>query len=269
VIKWCAYCQRFITEIEPFEDYRISHSICRACYPKLAALGEADIDALAGVIGFYKRLGELALSGEPADIDSILAESRQLGIRPVDLMVGILQPLLARVGDLWSAGELSVAGEHCATTMVHELLIGLREPRKPRVREPRPRVVLVNAEGNYHTLGLMMAEVYFASHDVTALTVAPGLPTEEVLALIARTKPEVFGFSVALSTQMAQVREVATLLRTRPERPKHFVVGGPAMRIGLNPDLAFGIRVCKNLAEVLGLLSGEPLLDPSEIGPGA
>lgn len=262
MIKWCAYCQQFITEIEPFDDFRVSDGVCRSCLPKVAILGRVDIDALAGIIDFYTSLDYIALSEELPDIDAILAESRRLGIRPLDMMVGVLQPLLAKVGDMWSAGELSVASEHRITAMVADLLIGLRETRKPRGREQKPRVILINAENNYHTLGLTMAEVYFASYGIPALTVVPGLPTAEILDLVARARPEVLGFSVALSTQMAQVREVAGRLRPMPGRPKHFVVGGPAVRMGLNPDITLGIRVCKNLAEVVGLLNGSSLLDP-------
>ena len=87
--------------------------------------------------------------------------------------------------------------------------------------------------------------------------------------LVAHARPEVLGFSVALSTQMAQVRQVAARLRPLPGRPKHFVVGGPAVRLGLNPDPAFGIRVCKNLAAVIGLLVGSSLLGPYTTGAGA
>lgn len=79
-----------------------------------------------------------------------------------------------------------------------------------------------------------------------------GLPTDEILDLVARTRPEILGFPVALSTKMVQVREVAARLRPLPGRPKHFVIGGPAVRLGLNPDITLGIRVCKNLAEVVG-----------------
>lgn len=262
MILWCDYCQQFITEIEPFDDYGVSHSVCRSCALKVATSGQADVDALAGIIDFYHSLDYIALSWEPPDIDAILAESRRLGIRPVDLMVGVLQPLLAKVGDMWSAGELSVASEHRITTMVQDLLIGLHEPGKRRGREPKPRVILINAENNFHTLGLTMAEVYFASYGIPALMVVPGLPTEEILDVIARTRPEIVGFSVALSTQMAQVREVAARLRPLPGRPKHFVVGGPAVRLGLNPDITLRIRVCKNLAEVAGLLSGSSLIGP-------
>jgi hypothetical protein len=47
------------------------------------------------------------------------------------------------------------------------------------------------------------------------------------------------------------------------------VVGGPAVRMGLNPDFSFGIRVCRNLAEVVGLLNGSSLLDPDASDSGA
>ncbi len=53
MIKWCAYCQQFMTEVEPFDDYRMTHGICSTCQPRLEDFGPAAKDALAGVIDFY------------------------------------------------------------------------------------------------------------------------------------------------------------------------------------------------------------------------
>ena len=31
MIRWCAYCQKYIGEVEPFDRFEISHGICRRC----------------------------------------------------------------------------------------------------------------------------------------------------------------------------------------------------------------------------------------------
>ena len=269
MIKWCAACQRFQEESEPFDDYRISHTICPACLSKLDSGATTDFDGLAGIIDFYRRLEAIALAGDAASVDEILEESGRLGIRPLDLMMGLLQPLMAKVGDLWAANQVTVTVEHRFSVLVGDLLASLsRRPAagtsqatasSPAGAPPAtPELVLINAEDNYHTLGLRMAEAYFAISGIATVTVVPGLPTDEVLDLLRTHKPMAVGFSVALPTQMKQVREIRRRLDELAFPPQRILVGGPAVRLGLNPDPSFGIDVCRNLADVAVLLKYAP-----------
>jgi hypothetical protein len=68
------------------------------------------------------------------------------------------------------------------------------------------------------------------------------------------------GFSVALATQMRQVREARETIRKLPVPPQRILIGGPALRMGLTPDPSFQFDVCRNLAEVPILLGGSSLL---------
>ena len=60
--------------------------------------------------------------------------------------------------------------------------------------------------------------------------------------------------SVALPTQLKQVLEVAERLKDQPEAPRHLLLGGPGVRHGLDLDPAYGITVCRDLAEARALL---------------
>jgi CheY-like chemotaxis protein len=119
-----------------------------------------------------------------------------------------------------------------------------------------PRLLLVSAEDNRHTLGLQMAEPFFIANGVPTLTVLAGLPLKEVLDLLEFHKPEAVGFSVALAGQMNQVRKAAGRIRNLPDPPLHLLVGGPAVRRGLELDPALGIRACRQLSDVLSLFHG-------------
>ncbi len=256
MIRWCAYCQGFIDEVEPFDDYRISHGVCAACTSRSFDFDQSDRTKLQAIIDFYGGLKERVLAEAPANVTSILAESGRLGIRPLDLMFAMLAPLLAQVGDAWAAGKVTVYSEHRISAVVEALISGIRSETLSANDQPvAPALVLVNAEGNYHTLGLQMAEVYFAACGIPTLTVLPGLPTGEVLDLLDSVRPKAVGFSVALPTQMRQVREVKGRLRELPSPPQRIIVGGPALRLGLHPDASFGFDVCRNLSDVPGVLS--------------
>ena len=255
MILWCAYCRQFLREEKPFDDYRISHAVCPACEPKVLTFTDSDQSRLEGIIEFFLHLEEVSLSGSRAEVPQILKESQSLGIRPVDLMMGLLQPLLSKIGDLWAAKEITVDTEHRFSALVGDLLAHVRNSSKREAGPAAPELILVNAEGNYHTLGLQMAEVYLAAQGIPTLTVIPGLPTNEILQLVRLHKPKAIGFSVALPNQMEQVWTVARHFKQARHAPRHILVGGPAVRLGLGLEPTLGIEACYDLAEVRPRLS--------------
>ena len=256
MIRWCAYCQQFLAEEEPFDRYQISYGVCAACKPRIQMFSEADQESLERLVAFFIRLEESALAGTDAEVSKLLAEGRSLGIRPLDLMMGMLQPLLARIGDLWAANKITVHAEHRFSALVADLITQVRLTTHREDQSVTPDLILVTAEENYHTLGVQMAEVYFTTQGISTLAVTPGLPTQEILDLVERHRPRALGFSVALPTQLKQVLEVAERLKDQPEAPRHLLLGGPAVRHGLDLDPAYGITVCRDLAEARALLVG-------------
>ena len=45
MLRWCSYCQKYLGETAPLEDYRVSHGICQAC--------EAVLEINCKVAGSY------------------------------------------------------------------------------------------------------------------------------------------------------------------------------------------------------------------------
>jgi methanogenic corrinoid protein MtbC1 len=262
VIKWCAYCQHFQHEAEPFDQYVISHGICPACMPMVPKLGKAEKPRILELQQLFQDILALSMDNSRSDLTQVYKRSRRLGLKPLDLMMGMLQPLLVNIGQLWAQGQVTVATEHRFSAMVGDLVAEFRRDPSVPPRPEAPELIMVTAEDNYHTLGLQMADAYLASRGIPTLTVMPGLPTLEVLELIRRHKPKAVGFSVALPIQMKQVREVAEAIKVFPSPPEHLLVGGPAVRMGLNPDPYFGVEVCHNLNEVPVILAKPPLALP-------
>ena len=254
MIKWCSYCLHFMDECEPYDRYIISHGVCPDCAPKALAFTRADKDALQGLRTFFIDLQTAARAGVALDWAEVLEESRWLGIPPLDLLMGLLQPLLEEVGELWARGRMTVLAEHRFTAMAEALAARLRQDGQAMAATPR--LLLVNADRNFHTLGVQMAELYFTAIGLPHLTIAPGLPTEELLDLVRLHRPEVLGFSVALVQHLAQVETVARRLGDLPFTPPVLLVGGPAVRQGLVPDPALGIQVCRSLKAMAPFLPG-------------
>lgn len=254
MIKWCSYCLHFISECEPWDDYQISHGVCDTCFGKVSTSNPPDLAALKGLRAFFHSMQLVARSGSPMDVDLFLEESNRHHLLPMDLLLGILQPLLVEIGNLWAAGQVTVTTEHRFSALVGELLAHVRRELKQDPRPESPKLLLLTAEGNYHVLGLKMAEPFFVANGVPTITVVPGLPIEEVMDLLERHQPWAVGFSVALESQMDQVLQVAKRVKQLSGPPRHILVGGPAVRMGLELDPSLGIRVCRQLSEVLSLL---------------
>jgi methanogenic corrinoid protein MtbC1 len=231
MIRWCAYCQRYQGEVEPYDDYRITHTICANCMSRGAyRSGEgADLQPLRE---FFARLANPGLGVLPS-ASEVIEEGAHLGIDPLDLLVGVVQPVLQQIGQRWLRSEITISEEHRVTALCGAVIesIASKEPSILALRDARPPdVLLVGAEGNFHTLGIQLVEVLLLRDRVSTFTVHPGIPAEEVLRLARVLGPKVIAISVALPTQVSSATWVAERVADWPEstRPR-VAVGGHAI----------------------------------------
>ena len=255
MIRWCSYCQRFMDEKEPYDNYLVTHGVCADCLGKdddhLARAGTR----VAPIAAFYAELRRTVLGGAEPDLEQLLARCQAYGGRPMDLMMGMLQPLLYEIGDLWAQGRITVAIEHRFSALAGELIKHFQPSGPARAPGRAPSLVLLPAWGNHHILGLEMARSYFAASGFPAQVETAWMSTSGLLDQLERQDLKALGFSVALPAQMEQVYEVAQALGPRGHRTPRILVGGPAVRRGLElrADLGQGIRLCMTLQEAAAL----------------
>jgi methanogenic corrinoid protein MtbC1 len=245
LIRWCAYCQRYLGEAEPYDDYSMTHGMCEACVASGVFESSAGEDGMRRLAQFHRRLQESARTGLITTASELLDQGISMGLRPIDLLMGLIQPALYHVGELWSSGAVTVSQEHRLTSVAATLLalVTSKYPERATARQAsRPKALLLNAAGNYHTLGLQFVDLVLMLNRVPAFTVFPGIEPEEVVGLWGELEPDVIGFSVAIPTQLDAVRRAVELLREAGARPR-VVVGGYPIRLGakLHPEL--GIEV--------------------------
>jgi methanogenic corrinoid protein MtbC1 len=253
MIHWCAYCQKHLGEIAPYDRFEISHGICKTCLEGKVLLDREALDRIRPVAAYYQKIADAYKRSESPS--ELLEEGLQLGLDPWDLLVGILQPALRSMGERWAQAAATVAEEHQLTAACAEIL-ALMKARQPEVKAMQesasPEVLLVNAEGNSHALGLQMVEFYLAAHSVPVMALQQGLPAQEVLQIVASARPRTVGISCALPAQLASVCRTAEAIAALPEeyRPRVFV-GGFALRSiqELPKDWAF--IACRTPADLL------------------
>ncbi len=238
MIRWCSYCQEFVGETAPFDDFSLTHGICPGCASRGFAALAGLVERGTQIAEFYASLRKQAATGELLDVDQTIHEAEvDLGIRSFDLFVGMIQPLLYEVGKLWAEGKVTVAIEHQFTAFAEGILeqMSKRMATKTGLEAPtHAGVLLVCAGGNYHTVGVRALNLALRDAGIASRALFPGLPPRDIVDAVRRFRPRALGVSVSLPTQVPEVQLVLELLRQEPIiRPELIVVGGVASK---SPD---------------------------------
>lgn len=253
MIRWCAYCQRYIGESAPYDRYDFTHGICRQCVTTHAVLDDAGVARMRPVADYYLKVGEVAYQGDAPK--ELLEEGLGLGLDPWDLLMGIVTPALRRIGERWANGEVPPTAEFRLSQCTSDLL-GLLSERQPHFRTlreaPRPEVLLVSPRGKGHNLGLQLVAFFLLNRGISVKVLPACLPTAELVAMAAHLEPRKVGISCALAEQLPPTREIVNALAELPEGVRPLVyVGGFALRGREGMLEGWPCRPCATPADLL------------------
>src|SRR5690606_6275548 len=108
-------------------------------------------------------------------------------------------------------------------------------------------------DGNMHTLGVRMLELYLIQSGVTVQAIHPGIPFYELTQVVFELKPEIVGLSVAMPEQMEGLREWAQLAVELESPPKVFA-GGHFIKEGHGPEPAVNVFFASHPDVILSAL---------------
>lgn len=156
-----------------------------------------------------------------------------------------LFPTLEALGEAWSDGRVSVAGEHLASHAVMRRLAVAYEAAATYGHGPR--VALGLAPGNRHEIGLLAFAVAARRRGMSTDYLGADLPLEDWMALVEQRDLDAVVLALPTTTDVAATNEVINAIRQR--RPALVVaVGGGeqtlaatgALRLG--HDLSLGVE---------------------------
>lgn len=217
----------------------LTHGVCDECAPKVDTFTEMDFTNAELLRDIQGKLSDAGRRNDLNAAESIIEGAVKANIRAIDIMVGIIVPLLYQVGEDWKRGALTVAGEHRFTAFcekVFELIIAkvkLVTPARP-IRDDRTDALLMNAPGNRHLLAIRILELQLSSRGMEVRAVAPPLGLDDLLALIRSTRPSLLLLSIALVEQCKGITAIVGRIAELPMsiRPR-VIVGGYAVKLGL------------------------------------
>ncbi|WFU72918.1 B12-binding domain-containing protein [Bradyrhizobium sp. CB2312] len=185
----------------------------------------------------YHSLYEAGRRNDLLAVQHLIKEAIAANFRPVDILVGILAPLLYKIGEQWRSGTITVADEHAFTAFserVIELIEGTMPRRKRRRRARAPQYFLMNAPGNTHKLAVRMLALWLESRNICTPTLVDHLGLHQLAQHIIQAAPRALLISMALPEQLNSVAAICALVGQLPAgaRPK-VLVGGYAIKSGL------------------------------------
>ncbi len=127
-----------------------------------------------------------------------------------DVCLGIIQPSLVEVGELWLANKVSVAVEHFASSFVRSRLANLFHSSPHSTNGP---LVLVGcAPEEYHELGAMFLALFLRRAGYRVVYLGQNVPMDSLQGMIRAMKPDAICISATRSETAASLYELREFL---------------------------------------------------------
>lgn len=133
-------------------------------------------------------------------------------LSPRALVHELLEPMVQEISRRWAAGDMRIAQEHAASSLLRNLLGSLM--RTFRVRSDPRTVVVTTPDGDYHELGALMAAMLAAMHGWRVAYLGPSLPIDEIVFAVTEAKAQMLLLSCVTRNDVleARLKELETTL---------------------------------------------------------
>ncbi len=142
---------------------------------------------------------------------------------PVRFSRQIAKPLVYEIGDRWSRGELSIASEHMATSVLRSMFGAAMQPTAATAFGPR--ILFATPSGEHHELGLQMAALTAMGAGAQAIYLGADMPVDELVRAIERTRAVGVGLSI-VTLDPAEASAAMAQMATAVPASVHVWVGG-------------------------------------------
>jgi len=239
MIKWCAWCQQFMHEIAPYDDFSITHGVCDSCKSEHKNLFANDVVQRADFLRelFYALFD----AGRHEDFNAavrIVEDATAANCKPIDILLGMISPMLYEIGEEWKRGALSVEAEHRFTAFSEKVVQLVQARISTATATPIPTggplLFLMNAPGNRHDLALRILPIWLKGRGAKVRIFEDDIHQDRLMRNIAAERPKYLLISMAVTEQCEGVVEIAKTVQALPQniRPKT-IVGGYPVKAGL------------------------------------
>lgn len=160
-------------------------------------------------------------------LESELARAN-LALGHVGLTQKIIAPLLDRIGELWRSGDLPVAHEHMASSVIRSTLGAMREGFDSP--ESSARIVVTTPAGQLHEFGALLAGSAASSEGWRVTYLGPNLPAAEIAGAARASGAKAVALSVIYPPNDPRLSVELKDLRRLLGSDVALIIGGRAAR---------------------------------------
>lgn len=146
------------------------------------------------------------------------------------VITGLIEPVLRRIGESWASGHISITVEHFATATLRAQLEALY--RAERVPTLGPVVLVGCAPGEYHELGALVLALFLRRHypSLRTLYLGQNLEPAHLLEAVQTLRPAAVCLSATLPERISSLADLGQRLLALPavQRPA-LICGGQGL----------------------------------------
>lgn len=180
-------------------------------------------------------------------LESILLNASARLTQPV-LIEEVVIPLVYKIGDMWHNGEIRVANEHLASSVIRSFLFNLLESYT--INESAPVLISATPRGQEHELGALIAAVVAAASGWKVVYLGSNLPAEEIGAVASYLNAKVVAVSLVYPSDDPVLPKELRKLKQVLISDVSIIAGGRAANGYLNVLDEIGAFVVKNTKQL-------------------
>jgi methanogenic corrinoid protein MtbC1 len=182
---------------------------------------------------FAKHLEAALLYADVRTAETIARDAVAAGMSVGLVDDAVVRPAMARIGERWARGEITMGEEHVATEIVLRMLVLLRETVTLPVRRWNASVLLAALEGERHVVGLTMVADLFEDAGFRVLFAGGDLPLSGFASLLDHHVPDLVAFSTTMPSNLATLDPAVRM--AQEAGVKGAIAGGAAVESGSHP----------------------------------
>ncbi|HDR15490.1 MAG TPA: hypothetical protein ENN79_08460 [Desulfobacteraceae bacterium] len=150
---------------------------------------------------------EKLLGGDVRGAREVISEIASTLDSPDRLIVEVVLPAMAEVGQRWESNELEIFQEHLATEAIRSLLAGLT--MMPESQQKTDEVAMVScAPGDEHELIPLALASYLTFRGWTVKNLGGGLPADQIARAVGAFKPKALFLTFTMLSRLDGVLDV-------------------------------------------------------------
>jgi len=153
-------------------------------------------------------------------------------------------PVLQRIGELWSNGEVNIAQEHYASAIIRDQLVSILVGVGTKSAQD-PHAVCTTFPGELHEIAAMALGVHLGLRGYRVSYLGANLPLPDLLDFCVKQKPSLVCISVIAGFPRTDLQDYATALRAQAPPSARLVLGGSGVRTTPLPEVA-GVEFIPN-----------------------